>query len=62
MLAILALFFMLYAFITLCSENTLEIITLHIEYLGKPVNRKLRSIKIAFKETLITCMNGLTKF
>lgn len=43
------LFLMLCVFITLGSENEVERITLPIEYLDKLVNRKLRSIKMAFK-------------
>lgn len=43
------LFFMLSVFITLRSENGVARITLPIEYLDKLVNRKLWSIKMAFK-------------
>lgn len=47
--AVFTPFFMLCVFITLWSENEVERITLPIEFLDKLVNRKLRSIKMAFK-------------
>lgn len=46
---VFTLFFLLCVFITLWSENEVERITFPIEYLDKLVNRKLWSIKMAFK-------------